>query len=411
MPASKRELMFDYAKFFLILLVILDHIQLTNSYLDIWPLIAFFFISGYFYKRGRRTLGEFAKNRFQRLIIPFWAALLVNGLFELFRANYFGYCDSTIIVYPLLHAIWGSNFVPVPSFLDLSFLSPIPYREVGEGFIEVGTPSTGLLWFLPALFSGSIMFYVYQEKLRRAPWFDAIAIPVLLLLTFCETLVFGSVQLPWGIGRGFFVCACMIVGRDIKDVDLFNKPRVLVPVAVVCLAVYVWFDTMGWIVAAFIPSFYGTMDFPELITRYVPRLHAAMGSPGVFSAFVGCGCATIAFLALMKLFTRIVKICKPLLYIGESTMAIYLWHIPCITLFAVAFKELFGMPITLEYWLLPLIPAEYVGFKLIAIAGSIGLCVLLNYAAHGIQKRLTGSPGYQGISAWLHKVGKDEVSS
>ena len=387
MPASKRELMFDYAKFFLILLVILDHIQLTNSLLDVWPLGAFFFISGYFYKRGRRTFGEFAKNRFQRLIIPFWAALLVNGLFELFRANYFGYCDSTIIVYPLLHAIWGSNFVPVPSFLDLSFLSPIPYREVGQGFIEVGTPSTGLLWFLPAMFTGSLMFYVYQEKLRRAPWNDAIAILVLLLLCFGETLVFGAVELPWGIGRGFFVCACMIVGRDLKSVDLFNKPRVLAPTAVICLAVSLGLDNIGLMVGAFIPAFYGTSGFLSMVTL-----------------FVGSSCATVTFLALMKLFASFVKTCKPLLYIGESTMAIYLWHIPCITLFAVAFKELFGMPITLEYWLLPLIPAEYVGFKLIAIVGSIGLCVLLNYAAHGIQKRLTGSPGYQGISAWLHKV-------
>ncbi len=370
MTEVQRNNLFDYAKCFLILLVVLDHLSIKSPISPAWIMVGFFFISGYLYKAGR-PLNGFIKKRFNRLIIPFWITLAVGAVFELFRANYFGYCDSTIALAPLLNAIWGSNLMPASlAFYASDFITPVTYRENVEWILELGTPSTSALWFLPAMFTGSVMFALYQEKVRRHSWNDAIAVLILLYLAWTETL-WGGVQYPWGIGRGFFACACMIVGFNCNKWGVFENKKLFVGVGLIGLVLAVCLNEAGLMKAALLASYYGNF-----------------GYVGVLTLLVGGLGMTFFFLLLMRLLQFAIPDSSVLVHFGKSSMPIYRWHIFFLTFFGVAFHEFLGMPIVSDSYFMTLIPAEYLGLKVVACAGTMILCTLFDMLLERVKNRV-----------------------
>ncbi len=358
MATAQRDNLFDYAKCFLILFVVFDHLGIKFPISGAWIMVGFFFFSGYWYKTGR-PIGAFIRSRFKRLIIPFWITLAAGSLFELFRANYFGYCDSTIALAPLINGIWGSNFMPGSILqITLDFITPVTYRETIEGVIELGTPSTSALWFLPAMFTGSIMFAVYQEKIRRDAWNDIPAITAFLFLAWTETF-WGGIQYPWGIGRGFFACACMIVGFNCNAWGIFKRKKEFAYIALTGLIVAIALNRAGLIKAAMISSYYGNFSFG-----------------GVLTLFFGSFGAVFFFMLVISLLQNVIPNSSVLLQFGKNSMSVYRWHIFSITLFGVAFHELLGMPIVSDVYFMALIPSTDIGLKIIAGLGSMVLCTL-----------------------------------
>lgn len=73
---------------------------------------------------------------------------------------------------------------------------------------------------------------------------------------------------------------------------------------------------------------------------------------------------------------------------GQSTLPVYRWHLFVVTFFVFLLHGLFGMPITLENWLLPLIAPEYVGYKLITLVGCFVVSIGLHFAYTNAKKKI-----------------------
>ena len=360
--SKKREAFFDYAKAFLILIVVIEHLHISNSILANWSIPAFFLISGYFYKKGspiRKSIAKYAKG----ILIPFWTTILIGGVVEAFRAPILGYGDVTAGLYNVAYAIWGSNVAPYTGTYE-KYITPLSTRLPSTTSFQLQTPTTCQMWYLPALFSGSILMLLYQEKIRKKRWNDIPAVLILFTLCWAESLL--PFQLPYGIGRGCMACACMIIGNDLKETNFFAR-KDLFWTAIVFFAAYLCLYLNGWTTTASLEFLISDYHGHNLITFIIVNV-------------AGLLAVSIAFLCLMKLLGRVLPNCRLLSLVGRNTLPVYRWHIFIFTFFAFLFHGLFGMPITLEGWLVPLIPPEYVGFKLITVVGCFVFSIGLHYA-------------------------------
>lgn len=366
---KKREAFFDYAKAFLILIVVLEHMDLSNTILSNWSIPAFFLISGYFYKKGV-PIGRSIKKYFKGILIPFWVTVLIGGVVESFRATILGYGDATAGLYNVAYAIWGSNVAPYTGTYE-KLITPLSTRIPSTTSFQLQTPTTCQMWYLPALFSGSVLMLLYQEKIRKKRWNDIPAVLILLALCWAESLL--PFQIPYGVGRGCLACACMIIGNALKEMAFFSR-KDLLWTALVFFAAYMGLYLNGWTTRASLEFLISDYHGHNLITFII--------------IIIGLMAVSIAFLCLMKLLARVLPKCRLLSLVGQNTLPVYRWHLFVVTFFAFLFHGLFGMPITLESWLVPLIPSEYVGYKLITLVGCFGVSIGLHFAYTNAKKKL-----------------------
>ena len=367
--AKKREVFIDYAKCILVFMLLMDHTQFTSDYLACWTMVGFFMITGYFYKKGK-SIGPTIKKYFKGILVPFWTTILVCGLFEVFRAPYLEYGDKTTFLYALANAVWGSNVAPYTGTYE-KYITMLGTHNVGTNFYELTTPTTCALWYLPALFSASVMMLVYQEKIRKKAWNDIMAIIILIVLFWAESLM--PWQLPYGIGRGFFGCACMIIGKDLKEMDLFSRKKAMHVVGLGGIALYTIFYLLGWVQNAYL--------------SYIISDYNGQGPLALLFTFFLFSCAAIGLLYLMKLLSMILPHSRLLSTIGMNTLPIYRWHLIVITLLDILFNKLFGVPLTLEYFYLALIKPEDSIFRVLSIVGAVAICLGLHYAYLNLKSR------------------------
>ena len=133
----------DLAKGVAMLLVMLGHCKHTPKLLEAWlytfhmPL--FFALSGYTLNLDRFcTFKEFARNRFRRLIIPyFWLAFSLAILRIVFRES---------LAFSVKHLKWLISI-------------PIGWRLNGWYFT---------MWFIPTLFFAELLFYILFRKKQNS---------------------------------------------------------------------------------------------------------------------------------------------------------------------------------------------------------------------------------------------------
>lgn len=350
----------DYGKGMIVLIVILSHFNPCYYDVGSFNMIFFFFASGYVQRKGRHTLAESTKLRFKGILVPFWKAMLILGLMEIPRAYYFGYGDFRIFLLPILYAIYGSGHLPYLGEFSDYVNSLKPFHPDGtEGLTDVIVPMTCALWFLPALFCASMMFYIYVNKIRKGLWTDIIAIAILCVLTFGESAC--TWQLPYCLGRAFWGCTGMIAGYAAKEFDIFETGKKRIPIFLISAVIAVSFAIAG----------FTTCSMPNA-SYYGPY-----GLLSVSLTVIGGVASSIFFCYLLRGLEKLLKghdgvLCT----IGRNTMPLYLWHMPIINLLSIALLLATQTPPHFSLMYVALLPDEWAIWKWIFMAMTATIILL-----------------------------------
>ena len=118
---EKSRLSFiDYGKALGILFVLMIHAGMSslNEYV-LFAMPLFYIATGYTLNLQKRNLKQFAKTRFLKLMIPFWAFSALDILLEIARAYFYRYGTYKIAIPALINMAYGSGF-KVPDLLYFS---------------------------------------------------------------------------------------------------------------------------------------------------------------------------------------------------------------------------------------------------------------------------------------------------
>ena len=203
----KRDSAVDNLKGVIIILVIIGHNSLLNSfktpftdflqgYIYLFHMPLFFGLSALFV---RDFSWEYVKKRFIQLMIPFFFFVIV---------------DPVNIIFQLVHP--GSSAMPL--LFDFHLKDAIKKVFVGSGFY-LQSP----LWFLPTLFLANLLFaFLFKNRLNKL-------VVGLYVLVFCMVLFFaGVIQtkhycVPYGIDAAIYVIPLLFFMHFVY----INKPRFL----------------------------------------------------------------------------------------------------------------------------------------------------------------------------------------
>lgn len=216
--APKRLAYADMVKGIAILFVVLYHLlapclaKTVVIHLAESMMIAFFFFSGYFYRPGRRTLGENIKTRLKATMLPF-------------------------VKYSTVFWIIGSIYLLVThqeTILDAlcclrNFYAGCIWNRVIQGWFNWDYHSLGSryifladFWFLIALFLSSLLFFPIADATLSSRK-KAIGAAALLFATTGILRAF-AVSLPYNIQLVPFWTAFMLLGALAGKEGLFDLP-------------------------------------------------------------------------------------------------------------------------------------------------------------------------------------------
>ncbi len=264
-------------------------------------LVAFFFFSGYFYKPGKRSFAENVKARAKALLIPF---VKYSVIFWLIGSVYLIIMKQETVIEAL-----GC----LRNFFAGCIWNRVIQNWFGWDYYKLGSRYMFLagLWFLPALFFASVLFFPIADRVHdseKKTWAAAILLfaATALLRTF-------KVDLPYNLQIVPFWSAILLLGLYSRLNHLFELESMT--------------GTKGWIsasaalIAGMVIAF-----LREPITNtfrgYFPEPEAfSMGICIFFSLLVIWGLGTIFRLA-EEAGLRV----KELAWVGSNSMTIYLFH-------------------------------------------------------------------------------------
>lgn len=226
----------DALRTFGIVAVVVGHVNLTEPMRLLvapWHVPVFFFLSGYLWRRGGRTVRDEAQKRFFSLAVPYLFWLAVVGViwfgYNAFRGDF----DPKAVI----QAVYGGAYATRPFsafwFVTALFFACLLYRWMQR------LP----LWATMTLILGSVCaIYVVGGLVSRAPLAVLSALPCLVFVVGGELFARVESRIPWGpaVGAaGLAVASVLVVTRISEPLDLkngnFGTPVVSVVVAgVIC---------------------------------------------------------------------------------------------------------------------------------------------------------------------------------
>ena len=288
MSASKRIDWLDMLRGFAIVCVIFGHPTKVPSDIELWiysfhmPL--FFMISGATFRGGKYdSLGSCLADQAKKLLVPYVCLYLVSIPFWYINRCLFGSSKYTVM-----------DQLPGILYGDAN-ISPMP---------------NGALWFLPALFLTSVVFWFLYDLDRRGKISLSASIIWCFLLGICIAK-FTHVSWVWHVQCVPILLVFYYLGHHfmdaisrLKDKGFFSSDVYLnwvVFAAIACIAIGTW--------AAFANgkiSVYGN----QYKTMALALLSCLGISAGLLMLFMNC------------------PIIKPLDYIGRNSLAFFGFHVP-----------------------------------------------------------------------------------
>ncbi|MDO4987647.1 MAG: acyltransferase [Synergistes sp.] len=315
MDANTRYLNYiDYGKCFCLFYVFMvhtGHSSLNNYVAFCMPF--FFFITGWNYDPDKRSFREFAAVRFKLLIVPYWLLMIFYRILDRIRFGIFEIGFPLDLKGTISGMLYGSFSLPHIPFIT-EIMKNVPHNTINDSTTFI-SPSICHLWFLPAMFSASIVFALLAPKFKKefsVPKF-IVTVIALLCLSSVEIKFDALHQLPWGLGRGFYGAAAMLsgfcfrrfAGQEALDIKKHTLSFILFTAAYILTIVT---HSNG---ASIIISNYGDH-----------------GAASLFISNIGGICGAIVLLMLMKLIDdmRGGRAIKLLCIFGRKTLWIYGLH-------------------------------------------------------------------------------------
>lgn len=360
---ARRVEFIDYGKAVTIIAVVLHHVGCSAmKHIGLFAMPLFFLTSGHFYERGRRTFKEHAKHLFRHLIIPYWGLSLLAIAVEMVRAPYFGYGTPEVALPGLITAAWGSGYAPNPGGIFDPVLQILTLK-IGKqvpGCADLILPCTSLLWFLPVMFAGGLLFWLLSEKVGNRKL--RICLTLLLLVVSGLEQVFPILcQLPYGIGRAPLAAAFMMVGYETHRLGVFEwvgRKRALT--LLICLGLSAAGLFLG-VEVQMVRSYYGPF-----------------GLLSVYPSFVCCAAAAVFVLYLMRLLEGVGlrRLGGALAFVGRHTMAVYGYHMIVLFPLSVLYLQVTGATPVLDTYAMTMLPADMQLLMYIGGAAAIVICLI-----------------------------------
>jgi len=282
----KRISFIDIARAIAIILIVFGHTIVHSSNCGIifkliysFHVALFFIISGYVYKNKNNNYFDFIKNKFIRIMIPYfiWGLLFLIPyfLFGSDVASEVGVNSSFSIKQMLLNVLYGVGY-------------------------NNALKQNSALWFLPALFSMELVYYwiiKLSDKINNI--YKVLILIVLLIITIICNYYLKFI-LPFGINTVLTMGIYFYIGYLLNNFDLLNNKKLFK-----CYYMIIIF-IIGFICAWFNGSV-------QPIEYEYSNIFLSLGS--------GIGLSLVVIYL-----SYIIKENKILCYIGKSTMEILIFH-------------------------------------------------------------------------------------
>jgi len=262
----------DIAKGFGILLVVLGHLGILQSYIYMFHMPMFFFISGFLFKKKTHDR-EFIFNKTIQLLIPYFVFLL--------------------IIYSIQEY---DHFRNVPLSFNQFTLSVLRFLLGGQWLSSYTT----VFWFITTLFFSQIVlnYLIGVLNTRKV----IVVMVAFLILAYLNAAYFPALRFPWDI-----------------NVVLLATP--------ICYSGFLFKETkFSYLTVAFsiFCSFLGILLVKLKIDNFFDMKNVIYGIPGVtFLISIGC---TLFILLVGKFCSKFSIISRSFIAIGKSSIVIMYLH-------------------------------------------------------------------------------------
>lgn len=308
----------DIAKGLAVIVVLWFHAAARLSSFTLYPLIPFayvmafyFIISGYNYKSGRRSIGQSIWLRFKQLLIPLLIYCVLSTIVTLcvslpngysFKQNMYGFLSS-LFMDPTLKALR----------IDVAFGVENAFRYA---------PSSIASWFVWYMFFGYCLFYCVADFILEKSYRFFISIPALVGLTVLLVWLLDGVNVPFNIHYTPLVVAFLLTGSYFKKTMVFEENKIplvwniviCVILAAACTTTYLLKVNVNGSVKTGIGRFAGGTAIMALGIVEIPITFA-----------LGVAC-TYYFINFCRLLAKVKFLQKPLSFLGENSLGIYLFQ-------------------------------------------------------------------------------------
>ena len=283
--SKNREIWLDIAKFFGILLVVLNHMEiqipLVTFFGGMFYMPVFFVAAGYTYRDKGESLKAYVLATAKRLLLPYAICYVI--LFAFFTLR------SGVISKPALLGIFYSrNMLMVADSTWNMALMP-----------NLNAPT----WFLTCFFLCLCVYFLIDRKVKDTKK-RRVAILIAMAAGILARYV-SPVLLPWSIDNALYFLGLVELGRFLKEEGLS------------------WLRKNEWIYANFLMVFL-TLSY---INGSVNVSISQYGKSMILYFFAGA-LGSLLCMKAAELTEKYLKVlAKPLGFIGRHTMPILCWHL------------------------------------------------------------------------------------
>lgn len=284
---DKRVNFIDIARAFAIIFIVFghtfvhsEHCSLVFKFLYSFHVVLFFILSGYTFKLKKESFLNFVKNKFIRIMIPYfiWAVLF-------------------LVPYMLFGGSVGASIGTESSFdLKTQLLNTL----YGNGNLET-LKQNSPLWFLPALFTIEVIYYSVIKLVQKYNRYSILILIPLVAISYVTNL-FLPIALPWGINTALVLGVFFYIGYLFNTYKVFDKSSKL------------------WKIYYILPILVVGLLACYLNTKAVSCINYDYGY--LTLALISGFCLSIVFIYISYLINKN----RLLEYIGKNTMGILIFH-------------------------------------------------------------------------------------
>ncbi len=280
-----REHWLDIAKFFCIVLVVINHmnihIPLVTFFGGMLYMPLFFVAAGYTYRNKGKSIKDFVVEKAKRLLIPYAVC------------NAFLFVFFTII----------NGKLSRPGILGLFYSRSQLMRNGTIWNMNLSQYLNAPTWFLTCLFLCYCFYYVIDCKFSEASKRRKVIACAMAVGVIIRTV--SPVLMPWSIENALFFLGFLEVGRILKEGGLD------------------WLRKNEWIYVNFFVGFIALCYLQGLANVSISEYGRSM----VLYFFTG-SVGSILCMKAGELTERYLKVlAKPMAFVGRHTLPILCWHL------------------------------------------------------------------------------------